>query len=346
MISSCAGLVIAPRSTSPSVSGPWRSSRVSATTRSMNAFATGSTTYTRSVDMHTWPAFVNAPQTAPRAARSMSASSQTIIGSLPPSSSVHGTSARPQASAILRPVRTEPVNAILSQPASTSAAPVAPSPVTTWNTFSGRPASANSSASASPTKGVISEGFSTTVLPAASACTDGFSASRNGKFQGVMMPDHAHRPVREHELLRLHQVKTLLLVAQQSLRVARVVGERVAGAQDLRRHRLEPRLAGVAADHVGDLRRRARPGDRARAAGSGRAPRSRARPSRPAPRVRARRRRARRRRSRLRSRRAARASQARRPRACVDRAARAESPAGATPFLRLPPAATSPPLDC
>ena len=154
----------------------------------MNGSAMRSGTYTRSVDMHTWPALENAPPPAPRAARSRSASSHTIIGSLPPSSSVHGISARPQASAILRPVLTEPVNAILSQPASTSAAPVAPSPVSGWNTPSGRPASARSLASAWPTNGVISLGFSTTAFPAISACTVGFSASTNGKFQGVMTP--------------------------------------------------------------------------------------------------------------------------------------------------------------
>ena len=146
--------------------------------------------------MQIWPAFANAPQTAPRAARSRSASSHTIIGSLPPSSSVHGISARPHASAILRPVRTEPVNEILSQPASTSAAPVAPSPVTIWNTPSGRPASAKSFASASPTNGVISLGFNTTAFPAMSACTVGFRLSTNGKFQGVMIPT---TPIGRHD---------------------------------------------------------------------------------------------------------------------------------------------------
>ena len=51
----------------------------------------------------------------------------------------------------------------------TSAAPVSPRPVATWNTPSGRPHSASISAISSEVSGVTSEGFRTTALPAASA---------------------------------------------------------------------------------------------------------------------------------------------------------------------------------
>ena len=67
------------------------------------------------------------------AAFARSASSATIIGSLPPSSS--STGVRRSAAAIITrlPVAAEPVNAILSTAAFASAAPVAPAPVTTWS---------------------------------------------------------------------------------------------------------------------------------------------------------------------------------------------------------------------
>ena len=67
------------------------------------------------------------------------------------------------------PVATEPVNITMST-WSTSAAPVSPRPVATWKTSSGRSRTRlNISAISSDVSGVISEGFSTTALPAASA---------------------------------------------------------------------------------------------------------------------------------------------------------------------------------
>ena len=66
------------------------------------------------------------------------------------------------------PVAVEPVNATLSTPARQSAAPVSPSPVTTWKT--GRSTtSAKVAASQVPTPGLYSLGLNTTALPAASA---------------------------------------------------------------------------------------------------------------------------------------------------------------------------------
>ena len=51
-----------------------------------------------------------------------------------------------------------------------------------------QPRCLESSATRRPEKGVTSEGFSTTALPAISACTVGLSDRMNGKFHGVMMP--------------------------------------------------------------------------------------------------------------------------------------------------------------
>ena len=86
------------------------------------------------------------------------------------------------------PVAVEPVNAILSTPGwSTSAAPVgSPGPVTTLTTPGGKPASTTSSARASVDVGVISDGLTTTVFPAASAGKS-FQPSRpSGVFHGVI----------------------------------------------------------------------------------------------------------------------------------------------------------------
>src|SRR5437764_9478048 len=119
--------------------------------------------------MQVWPAFAQAPQRAAPAAALMSASESTSIASLPPSSSSTGVNVSAQAAMILRPVGADPVNATLSTPAWQSAAPVSPSPVTTWNTGCSGTASRNASARKTPTAGVYSLGLNTTALPAASA---------------------------------------------------------------------------------------------------------------------------------------------------------------------------------
>ena len=75
---------------------------------------------------------------------------------------------QPSASITLFPVSTEPVNMTMST-WSTSAAPVSPPPVATWNTPSGMPHSAIIWAISSEVSGVTSEGLRTTALPAASA---------------------------------------------------------------------------------------------------------------------------------------------------------------------------------
>ena len=63
------------------------------------------------MEMQSWPALVKHARIAPCAARSRSASSRTIIGFFPPSSSEQPMNRFAASSAILRPVRVEPVNA-------------------------------------------------------------------------------------------------------------------------------------------------------------------------------------------------------------------------------------------
>ena len=131
---------------------------------------------------------MNAPHTAPFTVRSNGASSNTIIGSLPPSSRTTGSNRFAALSAIFLPVRTEPVKKILSTAESTNAAPVEPLPCTTSSTPSGNPAEANNRLIASPTSGVYSDGLKTTLLPAASAITMPPIGIENGKFHGIIIP--------------------------------------------------------------------------------------------------------------------------------------------------------------
>ena len=110
-----------------------------------------------------------------------------MFGDLPPSSSVTRFSALPALAPISRPTAVDPVNAILSTPGwSTSAAPVSPSPVTTFSTPAGMPASSASSPRRSAVSGVCSAGLSTTVQPAASAGETFHDAISSGKFQGMI----------------------------------------------------------------------------------------------------------------------------------------------------------------
>ena len=90
---------------------------------------------------------------------------------------------------IARPTSVEPVKAILSTPlCATSAAPVAPSPVTMLTTPGGSPVSTQIAAKASAVRGVNSAGFSTTVLPAASAGAIFQASMSSGKFHGMICP--------------------------------------------------------------------------------------------------------------------------------------------------------------
>ena len=91
----------------------------------------GSWTSRREPAQHTCPWLKKIPFTTPSTAWSSGASSNTMLAALPPSSSV----SRLPRPAIVRwiclPTSVEPVNATLSTPAATSAAPVSPAPVIT-----------------------------------------------------------------------------------------------------------------------------------------------------------------------------------------------------------------------
>ena len=118
------------------------------------------------------------------------ASANTSCGLLPPSSKVTGlTPLSALAVMIDAPVRVEPVNEILPIPGwRHKASPVTdPVPCTILKIPAGMPASIASCASRSTEKGVISDGFSTTALPAANAGPILVTACVIGKFQGAMV---------------------------------------------------------------------------------------------------------------------------------------------------------------
>ena len=137
-----------------------------------------------------WPALPNTALGAAAAARSRSASANTMLADLPPSSSVTRLIVSAALAAIRRPTSVEPVKAIFATSGcSTRRWPhTEPGPATTLTTPSGTPASSAIRSNSSAVSGVSSAGFRTTVLPAASAGPSFQPAIVRGKFQGVINP--------------------------------------------------------------------------------------------------------------------------------------------------------------
>jgi len=137
--------------------------------------------------MQVWPVAPKMPAIAPAIALSKSASSNTMLGDLPPSSSVTGTRLRPALAAMWRPTSGLPVKLMRFNPGdSTSARPTAPSPVTTLTTPFGTPACSASAANSSVVADACSEGLITAQLPAASAGASLFASNEIGEFHAVM----------------------------------------------------------------------------------------------------------------------------------------------------------------
>ena len=125
----------------------------------------------------------------PSTAWSIAASSKTMLADFPPSSSVSEMPRPASAAWMSLPTPVEPVKAILSMSGSrTSAAPATPSPGRIETTPGGSSASWRISASSSAVSGVVSAGFSTAVLPAASAGASFQAAISSGKFHGTICP--------------------------------------------------------------------------------------------------------------------------------------------------------------
>src|ERR1700733_7704729 len=116
----------------------------------------------------------------------MSASSNTMNGALPPSSSDMRLTVGAHCAARMRPVSVEPVKLSLRTSGwLVSSPPMArESPVTTLHTPAGTPARAASSAMASADSGVCIAGLTMIVQPAASAGATLRVIIAGGKFQG------------------------------------------------------------------------------------------------------------------------------------------------------------------
>ena len=124
--------------------------------------------------------------TSPSTAESMSASSKTMNGLLPPSSRVRAFPLPAVALRIMRPTSVEPVKATLSMSScSVISAPVRPSPVTMLTTPGGSPTDSQMAAKASAEIEVNSAGLSTTVFPAAMAGAIFHASISSGKFHGI-----------------------------------------------------------------------------------------------------------------------------------------------------------------
>ncbi len=136
------------------------------------------------------PALPKTASGAASAAASRSASAKTTLADFPPSSRVTLLIVAAAPSAMPRPTSVEPVKAILATSGcSTSRCPTTlPRPATTLRTPSGIPASSAIRSSSRAVSGVSSAGFSTIVLPAASAGATFQDAITSGKFQGTISP--------------------------------------------------------------------------------------------------------------------------------------------------------------
>src|SRR6185436_20169215 len=140
--------------------------------------------------VHRWPLVPKAPQTAPSTARSIFASSMTMMAFFPPISSEHGLKLLAAASPTIRPTSDDPVNEIARTSGwLTSGAPASgPKPVTMLTTPLGNPASINARTRLIVESGVSSAGLMTQVLPQTNAGNSFHDGIAIGKFHGVIIP--------------------------------------------------------------------------------------------------------------------------------------------------------------
>lgn len=160
-----------PRSVPGANGSPSRTLSIRAAVRSTNASYSGRCTYARVAAVQSCPVLMSEPATAPWAAASMSASSKTRKGALPPSSRWIRFTVAVAISATRLPTAVEPVKEVMATSGwPTRCSPASfPVPVMMLMTPSGIPASVAACANRSEVSGVSSAGLSTIVLPAAIA---------------------------------------------------------------------------------------------------------------------------------------------------------------------------------
>ena len=138
--------------------------------------------------MQLCPQLMNLPLTAPLEAFSISASPQTMKGSLPPNSSTHFFHCPVALEATLAPTETLPVNVTPFTSESINTSAVLESPTTVLNTPLGRLIFLNEFSISIPHWSVALAGLRTIVLPAIKLGAANLSACQYGKFQGIMLP--------------------------------------------------------------------------------------------------------------------------------------------------------------
>src|SRR5260370_1120549 len=181
-------LTIGPRSVSCSSGFPSLSSLAMRTNAGTNLSLIFSSTYILSEQMQVWPQFQNRAHMAHFNAQGMSASCQTMNGAFPPNSKISFGRWFEVCSIIVRPASVLPV--IVIKPVilfvTSSSPPSDPLPVTTFTTPLGKPASSISSTIAIVLRGVLLDGFVTTVFPVISAGASFLATVADGKFHGVI----------------------------------------------------------------------------------------------------------------------------------------------------------------
>mmetsp|Transcript_19123 Transcript_19123/g.54311 ORF Transcript_19123/g.54311 Transcript_19123/m.54311 type:complete len:219 (-) Transcript_19123:57-713(-) len=176
-----------------SMPSPTFRERASAAKRSQNSSNTDSWTRKRSAHTHVCPVLRNLLATAAATAWSMSASSNTMNGALPPNSNDKRFMVSLLSFINSFPTRVEPVKLIfLTFGLVHSSVPtfgvVDLLAVTSWNTSSGMPALSDKFFNAIAVSGVNSLGFTMAVHPAASAGATLRVIIAAGKFHGVIKP--------------------------------------------------------------------------------------------------------------------------------------------------------------
>ena len=158
------------------------------TTSATNSSWMPDCTNTRDPATQLWPEAPKLPANDPFTAPSKSASSNTRIGDLPPSSRVTGARLWTVLATTWRAVSTPPVKATLSTMGwLVSARPHgSPNPVRRFTTPGGKPTSSTTRANSSRGAGATSDALMTTVLPAASAGPTLVAVRNISAFHGTM----------------------------------------------------------------------------------------------------------------------------------------------------------------
>src|SRR5436190_4956923 len=186
-LSRCSRVTSGPISDDGSIPLPTFTLGIRSLIASISGCATPPTATTCEMAIHRSPAEPYAAETAASAAISMSASGSTIMWFFAPPSAWQRFPVAVAVSYTYFAIGVEPTNETAAMSGWFSTASTATlSPMTTLNTPSGTPASFSSSAVQSDADGSFSDGFSTNVLPVASAGAHIHMGTIAGKLNGVI----------------------------------------------------------------------------------------------------------------------------------------------------------------